>query len=208
MARTKTSKAWMHEHITDRYVQQAKREGYRSRAAYKLKELAAQDRLIRPGMTIVDLGAAPGGWSQAAAELVGPQGRVLAVDILPMPPVQGVVYVQGDFREESTLRRLEAALAGQKADLVLSDMAPNISGIPNVDQARALLLGEMALEFACNWLKPGGNLLVKTFQGEGFEQFRAQLKRHFRQVVTRKPGASRSRSNEIFLLAKDLVGGS
>jgi 23S rRNA (uridine2552-2'-O)-methyltransferase len=205
MGRSKTSKAWMHEHVTDAFVRQARREGYRSRAAYKLMELAAQDRLIRPGMTVVDLGAAPGGWAQVAAEIAGPQGRVIAVDILEMAPVAGVAFVQGDFGDDATLQAVEALLGGQKADLVLSDLAPNISGIALVDQARAVRLGELALEFSCKWLKPGGNFLVKTFQGEGFEQFRAALKGRFRQVITRKPQASRGRSSEIYLLAKGLA---
>jgi 23S rRNA (uridine2552-2'-O)-methyltransferase len=205
MARSKTSKAWMHEHVTDRFVRQAQREGYRSRAAYKLKELAEHDRLIRPGMTVVDLGAAPGGWSQVAVELVGAKGRVFAVDILDMPPVPGVAFIRGDFRDEATLRALEQALAGAAVDLVVSDLAPNISGIGMVDQARAVHLAELALEFALKWLKPGGNLLVKTFQGEGFNTFREMLRRHFRQVATRKPQASRSRSSEIYLLAKDRI---
>jgi 23S rRNA (uridine2552-2'-O)-methyltransferase len=205
MARSKTSKAWMHQHVTDAYVRQARREGYRSRAAYKLKELALQDRLIRPGMLIVDLGAAPGGWTQVAAELTGPQGRVIAVDILDMTPVAGARFIRGDFGENEVLSALVAALGERKADLVLSDMAPNISGIPLVDQARSVRLAELALEFACKCLKPGGNLLVKAFQGEGFEQLRAALKRRFRQVLTRKPDASRGRSNEIYLLAKELI---
>jgi 23S rRNA (uridine2552-2'-O)-methyltransferase len=205
MARSKSSKAWLHEHVTDRYVRQAKQEGYRSRAAYKLQELARQDRLIRPGMTIVDLGAAPGGWSQVAAELAGPKARIVAVDILAMQPVPGVTFIQGDFREDATLRALEAALAGQQVDLVVSDMAPNISGIGMVDQARASHLAELALEFAVKSLKPGGYFLVKGFQGEAYNQLRAQLRQHFRQLLTRKPAASRSRSSEIYLLAKDLM---
>jgi 23S rRNA (uridine2552-2'-O)-methyltransferase len=198
----------MHDHVTDAFVRQARREGYRSRAAYKLKELAAQDRLIRPGMAIVDLGAAPGGWSQVAAEMAGPQGRVIAVDILNMAPIPGVAFVQGDFGDEATLQAVERLLDGRKADLVLSDMAPNISGIASVDQARAERLGELALEFACKWLKPDGNLLVKIFQGSAFEQFRRLLQRHFRQVLTRKPQASRGRSSEIYLLGKGLFGGA
>ena len=205
MARSKTSKAWLREHVTDRYVREAKREGYRSRAVYKLRELAERDRLIRPGMTVVDLGAAPGGWAQVAAELVGAKGRVLAVDILNMAPLPGVTFIHGDFREERTLQALEAQLQGRRVDLVLSDMAPNISGIGLVDQARAQELAELALEFALKWLKPGGNLLVKTFQGEGFGELRERLRRRFRQVVTRKPQASRSRSSEIYLLGKELI---
>jgi 23S rRNA (uridine2552-2'-O)-methyltransferase len=201
---SKSSKAWLHEHVTDRYVRQARREGYRSRAAYKLMELARQDQLIRPGMIVVDLGAAPGGWSQVAAELTGPKGRVVAVDILDMAALPGVSFVQGDFREEATWQGVEAALGGP-VDLVVSDMAPNISGIGMVDQARASHLAELALEFAIKCLKPGGNFLVKGFQGDGYSELRAQLRRHFRQVLTRKPAASRSRSSEMYLLAKELI---
>ena len=207
MARNKTSRAWIHEHVTDPYVRQAKQEGYRSRAAYKLRELAQQDRLIRPGMVVVDLGSAPGGWSQVAAELAGPKGRVLAVDILDMQPVAGVEFIQGDFREDGPLQVLEGRLAGAKIDLVLSDMAPNLSGIGMVDQARSAHLAELALEFALKWLKPEGNLLVKAFQGEAYNALREQMRRHFRQVLTRKPAASRSRSAEMYLLARGLKDG-
>lgn len=203
--RSKTSKRWMQEHVTDPFVRQAQREGYRSRAAYKLQELARNDRLIRPGMLVVDLGAAPGGWAQVAAELAGPKGRVLAVDILEMSPIPGVEFIQGDFREEQTLHRLEAALAGAKADLVLSDLAPNISGIAVADQARAEHLAELALAFALKWLKPGGNLLVKAFHGEAYNAVRQRMREHFRQVVTRKPQASRSRSAETYLLGRELI---
>jgi len=202
MARNKTSKAWMHEHVTDPYVRQAKQAGYRSRAAYKLLELARQDRLIRPGMVVVDLGAAPGGWSQVAAELVGPKGRVLAVDMLDMQQVPGVEFILGDFREEAALQALETRLEGARVDLVMSDMAPNISGIAMVDQARSAHLGELALEFALKSLKPDGNLLVKAFQGEAYNDLRERMRTHFRQVLTRKPQASRSRSPETFLLAR------
>jgi 23S rRNA (uridine2552-2'-O)-methyltransferase len=205
MARSKTSKRWMQEHVTDPFVRQAKREGYRSRAAYKLQELARKEELIRPGMLVVDLGAAPGGWAQVAAALAGPKGRVVAVDILEMAPIPGVEFIQGDFREGQTLHRLEAALRGAKADLVVSDMAPNISGIAMVDQARAGQLAELALEFALKWLKPGGNLLVKAFQGEAWNAVRGQMRRHFRRVLTRKPEASRSRSAETYLLGRDLI---
>jgi 23S rRNA (uridine2552-2'-O)-methyltransferase len=205
MARNKTSKAWMREHVTDAFVRQARREGYRSRAAYKLKELATQDSLIRPGMAIVDLGAAPGGWSQVAAEMTGPQGLVIAVDILEMTPIRGVAFVHGDFGDDAALHAVERLLGGRQADLVLSDMSPNISGIAPVDQARAERLGELALDFACKWLKPEGNLLVKAFQGSAFEQFRTRLRQQFRQVLTRKPQASRGRSSEIYLLAKGLI---
>jgi 23S rRNA (uridine2552-2'-O)-methyltransferase len=207
MARNKTSRAWMHAHVTDPYVRQAKQEGYRSRAAYKLRELAQQDRLIQPGMVVVDLGSTPGGWSQVAAELVGPKGRVLAVDILEMQPVPGVEFIQGDFREDSALAALESRLDGAPVDLVLSDMSPNISGIGMVDQARTAHLAELALEFALKWLKPEGNMLVKTFQGEAYNELREHLRRHFRQVLARKPQASRSRSAEMYLLARGLKGG-
>jgi len=202
MAQNKTNKAWMHEHVTDFYVQQAKRAGFRSRAAYKLQQIAQQDRLIGPGMTVVDLGAAPGGWSQLAAQLVGPKGQVVAVDLLEMAPVPRVRFVQGDFREAATLAQLEALLNGAVVDLVVSDMAPNISGVKSTDQARAAHLAELALEFAVKWLKPGGNLLVKTFQGGSYDDLRQALRRHFEQVLTRKPQASRGRSSEMYLLAK------
>ena len=205
MARSKTSKRWMQEHVSDAFVRQAKREGYRSRAAYKLQELARSDRLIRPGMLVVDLGAAPGGWAQVAAALAGPKGRVLAVDILEVAPIPGVEFIQGDLRDAHTLQRVEAALQGAKADLVVSDMAPNISGIAVVDQARAEQLAELALEFALKWLKPGGNLLVKSFQGEAWSGVRETMRRHFRQVVTRKPHASRSRSAETYLIGREMT---
>jgi len=204
MARSKTSKAWLREHVTDPYVQRAKREGYRSRAAYKLQEIARSDHLITPGMTVVDLGAAPGGWSQVAAERVGSNGRVIAVDLLEMPPLRTVVFIQGDFREEETVARMEAELKGALVDLVLSDMAPNMSGIAVSDQARVVHLAELALDFAVKWLKPEGNFLVKTFQGVGFPELRDAMRGHFRQLVTRKPRASRGRSSEIYLLGKGL----
>jgi 23S rRNA (uridine2552-2'-O)-methyltransferase len=205
MPRSKTSKAWMREHVNDVYVQRAKREGYRSRAAYKLQEIARQDRLIAPGMTVVDLGASPGGWSQVAAELVGPKGKVIAVDLLEMVPMRAVVFIQGDFREDETVARLEQELDGAVVDLVVSDMAPNISGINVSDQARVMHLAELALEFAAKYLKPEGNLLVKTFQGAGFQELREAMRQHFRQVLTRKPQASRGRSSELYLLGKALI---
>ena len=204
MARTKTSKAWMHEHVTDPYVRRAKQEGYRSRAAYKLIEVLEKDKLVRPGMTVVDLGAAPGGWSQVLAPLVGTKGRVIALDVVDMEPVEGVHIIRGDFSETTTLERLEMELAGRQIDLVISDMAPNISGVGLVDQARSIGLAELALEFAVNHLKPQGNFLVKLFQGSGFEALVADIRRKFVQVMIRKPDASRSRSSEVYVVAKGL----
>lgn len=200
MARTKSSKAWIRRHLTDPYVKLAQAEGYRSRAAYKLQQIAARDKLFSPGMTVVDLGAAPGGWSQIAAKAVGPSGRVIAVDVLELPPVAGVTCVRGDFRDEATLLEVGRLLAGRPVDLVLSDMAPNISGIASTDQARAMTLAEIALDFAVKHLKPQGKFLVKTFQGAGYEEFLRRMRQHFKQLVSRKPEASRSRSSEIYLL--------
>jgi 23S rRNA (uridine2552-2'-O)-methyltransferase len=200
----KSSKAWMREHVTDPFVKRANAEGYRSRAAYKLQEIAERDKLLQPGMTVVDLGAAPGGWSQVAAKSVGPTGRVIAVDMLEMAQVPGVTAVRGDFSDEATLQALEQALEGRKVDLVLSDMAPNVSGIASVDQARSAALAELALEFAVTHLKPHGNFLVKTFQGAGYDELVATLRRSFVQLQTRKPEASRSRSSELYLLGKKL----
>ena len=204
VAKSKSSKAWLREHVTDPYVKRANAEGYRSRAAYKLQQLAQKDRLLKRGMTVVDLGAAPGGWSQIAAEAVGTNGKVVAVDLLEMPAVPGVTVIQGDFQEEATLHALEHALEGRAVDLVLSDMAPNVSGIAVVDQARSLALAELALEFASKHLKPQGNFLVKVFQGAGYDEFVAMLRRFFLRVQTRKPEASRSRSSEVYLVAKEL----
>src|SRR5258706_4473063 len=202
MARTKTSKAWMHEHVTDAYVRRAKQDGYRSRSAYKLQEILEKDRLVRPGMTVVDLGAAPGGWSQVLAPLVGARGLVVALDILEMEPMRGVLLIRGDFSDEATLRLLEEQMANRSIDLVVSDMAPNISGVGLVDQARSIQLAELALEFARERLKPGGDLLVKVFQGAGLDEFRKQLGVAFGSVAVRKPKASRDRSSEFYLLAR------
>jgi 23S rRNA (uridine2552-2'-O)-methyltransferase len=204
MARSKTSKAWMHEHVNDPYVKRAQTEGFRSRAAYKLQQLAERDKLLKSGMLVVDLGAAPGGWSQVAAKAVAPSGRVVAVDLLPVTPVRGVTVIHGDFQDDGTLAAVEAALGGEPVDLVISDMAPNISGIPLVDQARAAGLAEVALDFALKHLKPRGNFLVKAFQGGGYDAFVKLLRAHFMEVATRKPEASRSRSNEVYLLGKGL----
>jgi 23S rRNA (uridine2552-2'-O)-methyltransferase len=207
MARNKTSKAWMHEHVTDPYVRRARREGYRSRAAYKLSEIDDRDRLFRPGMTVVDLGAAPGGWSQLAAERVGPKGRVVALDLLEMPAIAGVEFIQGDFREQSVAGRLEHRIGPAGADLVLSDMAPNISGVRETDQWRSKELAESALEFACKALKPQGQFLVKAFHGAGFQGFLKEMRLRFLKVVVRKPGASRDRSSETYLLGTGPRGG-
>jgi 23S rRNA (uridine2552-2'-O)-methyltransferase len=202
MSRSKTSKAWIREHINDPYVQRAKAEGYRSRAAYKLLELDKKDRLLVPGQLVVDLGAAPGSWSQVAVAKLGTRGRVVAVDILPMEPLAGVHFVQGDFREPEVLAALLAELRGRKIGLVISDLAPNISGIGVSDQARSMYLCELALEFARQCLAPGGALLVKVFQGAGFTEFLAGMRKSFVKVGSRKPEASRGRSSEMYLLGK------
>jgi len=200
--RRPSSKRWLREHETDPYVQRARREGYRSRAVYKLEELDERDRLVRPGITVVDLGAAPGGWSQYIQRRHGDRVRVLALDVLPMDPVPGVTFIQGDFRETPVLEQLEAALGGAKVDLVLSDLAPNISGVDAADQAGSMDLAQLALEFATAHLKPGGTLLVKAFQGEGFDQWLRNLRGAFESVLIRKPKASRPRSSEVYLLAQ------
>jgi 23S rRNA (uridine2552-2'-O)-methyltransferase len=199
-------KNWMKEHVADPHVKRAKAEGMRSRAAYKLSEIADRDRLLKPGALVVDLGAAPGGWSQVAAARVGPRGRVIALDALDMPSLAGVTFIRGDIYDAQTVEALERALGGEKADLVLSDMAPNLSGIPASDQARALDLAQLALEFALKHLKPQGNFLVKAFQGAGFESFLKALRVRFKAVAVRKPEASRSRSSEVYLVGKALRG--
>ncbi len=208
MARTKTSKAWMQEHVTDIYVRRAKQEGYRSRSAFKLLEILEKDKLVRSGMTVVDLGAAPGGWSQVLGPLVGEKGRVVALDLLEMEPIRNVTFLRGDFSEDQVLETLKRALDGRQADLVVSDMAPNISGVGMVDQARSIGLAELALDFTGNFLKPGGCLLVKVFQGSGLDEFRKQVEKEFDSVAVRKPKASRDRSSELFLLAKGRHSGS
>ena len=207
MKRTRTSKAWMHEHVTDPYVQRAKAEGYRSRASFKLMEIDDRDHLIRPGEVVVDLGAAPGGWSQVAAQRMKGHGRVVALDLLEMDGLHGVQFIQGDFREESVLHQLEELLAGGRVGLVLSDMAPNISGVPVSDQARIIHLAELGLDFCRQWLKPDGAFLVKVFQGYGYEDFVREMKLVFKTVLTRKPDASRDRSAEVYLLGKGLRDG-
>ena len=201
--RTRTSKAWMHEHVTDPFVKAAKREGYRSRAAYKLLEIDKRDRLFKAGALVVDLGAAPGGWCQVARERIGPQGRVVAIDLLPMEPIAGVDFIQADFTSDAGIRELTALTGGSRADVVISDMAPNISGIGISDQARAMELAELALDFSAVHLKPGGGFLVKLFQGEGFDEFVVMARQRFQKVAMRKPDASRDRSNEVYLLGMD-----
>jgi 23S rRNA (uridine2552-2'-O)-methyltransferase len=197
-------KDWMQEHVSDRFVKRARVEGRRSRAAFKLEEIARRDRLLAPGMAVVDLGAAPGGWSQVAAAAVGRRGRVIALDQLDMPRVAGVTFIRGDFRDVMVVTELERALAGLKVDLVLSDMSPNLSGIAAADQARALALAELARDFALKHLKQQGNLLVKLFHGAGYETFLKGLRDRFQTVLTRKPEASRDRSSEVYLVAKGL----
>lgn len=194
----------MQEHVNDPFVQRAKADGYRSRASYKLMEIDDRDHLIRPGNVVVDLGAAPGGWSQVAAKRLKGQGRVVALDLLEIEPLHGVDFIQGDFREESVLVQLETLLGGQRVGLVLSDMAPNISGVPISDQARIMHLAELGLAFSREWLKPEGAFLVKVFQGYGYEDFVREMREAFKVVATRKPDASRDRSAEVYLLGKGL----
>jgi len=201
-----SSKAWLKEHRDDPYVQQAQRDGYRSRASYKLLELQEKDRLFRRGMTVLDLGSAPGGWSQVAAAQVGETGVVLASDILPMESLAGVTFIEGDFTEEAVFRRILAALGGKPADLVLSDMAPNMSGVHAVDQPRAIHLVELALDFAQQVLAPGGTFVAKMFHGEGFDDAYQVAKASYLKVLTRKPKASRPRSREVYLVAKGFRG--
>jgi 23S rRNA (uridine2552-2'-O)-methyltransferase len=198
-------KAWVQEHVNDHWVKEATRLGYRSRAAFKLLELAEKDRLLRPAMSVVDLGSAPGSWSQVLHEKLGPQARIVAIDLLPMDPVRGVTFIQGDFREPEGLAAVEAALDGRKVDLVVSDLAPNLSGVEVADQARSVHLGELALEFAGQWLQPGGDLVVKAFQGGGLVEFQKALQSRFEKVYVRKPKASRDRSPEVYLVAKRLA---
>jgi 23S rRNA (uridine2552-2'-O)-methyltransferase len=204
--RSNSSRRWLDRHFRDEYVKQAQLEGYRSRAAYKLLEIQEKDRLLKPGMQVVDLGAAPGGWSQIAARLVGASGRVVGLDLLPMDAIVGVDFIQGDFREEAVLGSLRNALGGVPVDLVLSDMAPNVTGVAAVDQPRAIYLCELALDFCREMLKPGGALVVKVFQGEGFEPYLKEMRARFDKVVSRKPDASRAKSREIYLVARGYRG--
>ena len=202
MGRSKSSSRWMQEHFEDEYVKMAQVQGYRSRAVFKLKEIQEKDQLIRPGMNVIDLGAAPGGWSQFARQLMGKKDKLVALDILPMEALDGVAFIQGDFREEAVLERLHATLEGAPVNLVMSDMAPNMSGNKGVDQPRAIYLGELALDTAKTVLTKDGSFLVKLFHGEGFEAFHHDVQRYFTKVVIRKPKASRPRSNEVYILAR------
>ena len=202
MGRSKSSHQWLRKHFDDEYVKRAQREGYRSRAVYKLDEIQKKDRILRPGSVLVDLGAAPGGWSQYAAQLLGDKGRIIALDILPMEPLPGVLFIQGDFREDEALAELMAVLDGATVNLVMSDMAPNISGMEAVDQPRSMYLMELAADFADNVLRKGGDFLFKGFHGEGFDVLIRNLRSQYHKVLIRKPKASRPRSREVYVLAK------
>lgn len=202
MARSKSSHRWMEEHVNDPWVKKAQVDGYRSRASYKLLELIEKDRLVRPGMVVLDLGSTPGGWSQVVAPLLGSKGRLIASDILPMDPIPHVHFIQGDFTEQEVLDQITAALDGAGVDLVMSDMAPNISGVDAADQAASMYLVELALDMAVQVLKSGGNFVTKVFHGEGYEDYLKALRPHFEKVVVRKPEASRSRSREVYVVGK------
>ncbi|HQW08253.1 MAG TPA: 23S rRNA (uridine(2552)-2'-O)-methyltransferase RlmE [Steroidobacteraceae bacterium] len=206
MARSRSSHRWMQQHVSDPFVKQAQKDGYRSRASYKLIELNEKDRLIRPGMLVMDLGSAPGGWSQVAGRLVGEKGRVLATDILPMDPVRNVEFIQGDFTEESVFNQILAALQGEKPDLIISDISPNLSGIDSADQASSMYLVELALDMARKVLKPRGSFVAKVFQGSGSDAYLKELRSSFEKVSIRKPEASRPRSREIYVVAKGFKG--
>lgn len=206
MARSKSSGRWLQEHFNDAYVKESQKDGYRSRASYKLVELHKKDKLFRSGMTVVDLGSAPGGWSQVAVELVGDNGHVLASDILPMDPIAGVEFIQGDFTEESVLNALLESMGDHKADLVISDMAPNMSGISDIDQPQSMYLVELALEMVTLVGKPGSDFVAKVFQGEGFDAYVAECKKKFSKVLIRKPDSSRARSREVYVVAKGFRG--
>lgn len=202
--RTSSSKRWLAEHESDAFVQEARKRGYRSRAVFKLEEIQKRDRILSPGQVVVDLGAAPGGWSQWARPLLGKQGKLIALDILPMEPLDGVSVITGDFRETRVLESLEALLGDRRADLVMTDMAPNVSGIDTADQAGQLYLCELARDFALEHLRAGGDFLAKVFQGEGFDEYLKTLRQAFEKVAVRKPKASRARSREVYLLARGL----
>ena len=203
MARSKSSKKWLAEHFDDHYVRLAQQKGLRSRSAFKLLELQEKYKLVKPGMVVVDLGAAPGGWCQVVWPLTGESGRVFALDVLDMDPIHGVEFIHGDFTEDKALEQLEAALEGQEVDLVLSDMAPNMSGMATIDQAKAMYLAELALEFVKSHLKSGGDFVVKLFQGTDFDRYVREVRSLFNKVQVKKPNASRPRSREVYLLARD-----
>jgi len=206
MGRSKSSSDWLQEHFKDQYVLKSQQDGYRSRAAYKLLQIQEKDKIIKPGMNVVDLGAAPGGWSQVVRQFVGAKGKVVALDILPMDQLAQVDFVLGDFQEESVLNELLTVVNNEPIDLVISDMAPNITGVKAVDQPKSIYLLELAMDLASQVLKPGGTLLMKVFQGEGFQPLLAELRQQYQKVITRKPDASRSRSSEVYLLAKGFKG--
>lgn len=205
MARSSSSKQWLKEHFGDAYVRRSQEEGYRSRASYKLLEIQEKDKLIEPGMKVVDLGSAPGGWSQVAADIVGDSGSVIACDLLPMDSLAGVRFIQGDFTEDAVLEQILKAIGDDGADLVISDMAPNISGMKDIDQPRVMYLAELALDLARSVLAPGSYLLVKVFQGAGFDEFQRQMRASFKSVKVRKPKASRARSREVYLLGAQFI---
>lgn len=204
MSRSKSSKAWLKEHFDDQFVKQSQRLGYRSRACFKLLEIQEKDKILKPGMTVIDLGSAPGSWTQVVSEVIGDQGTIIASDILPMDPLPDVEFIQGDFTEDEVYEQILAAMGGGSADLVISDMAPNMSGMKDVDQPRAMHLVELAVDLAQQVLKPNGVFLAKVFQGEGFEPLMKNLRQNYQKVITRKPDSSRARSSEVYLLAKGL----
>jgi 23S rRNA (uridine2552-2'-O)-methyltransferase len=206
VARSKTSQNWLREHFNDPFVKMAQKDGYRSRASYKLLEIQEKDRILRPGNIVIDLGAAPGGWSQVTSRVLGDKGRLIASDILEMDSIEDVTFIQGDFTEESVLAQILAAVDNQPVDLVISDMAPNMSGVRMADQARAMYLCELALDLAGQVLRPGGDFLIKIFQGEGFDQYHKQVRQMFEKVQMRKPLSSRDRSREQYLLARGFRG--
>lgn len=206
MARSKTSQNWLREHFNDPYVKMAQKDGYRSRASYKLLEIQEKDRILRPGNTVIDLGAAPGGWSQVTSRVLGDKGRLIASDILEMDSIPDVTFIQGDFTEDSVLAQILEAVGNHPVDLVISDMAPNMSGVKLADQARAMYLCELALDLAGQVLRPGGDFLIKIFQGEGFDVYHKQVRTMFEKVQMRKPLSSRDRSREQYLLARGFRG--